>query len=138
MIPQDKLSRDGTGAVAPGEEDEAPLDPAQQRVVNRVRRLVLLSSLLMLVGFAVVFSTIIYRLVNRDTAIEDAGATLSLAMPALSADARLVGTAIDGERILLTFHDPDGFVLLMIDIASGRALRTIRLGREMAPPGDQR
>ncbi len=128
--------------VIKDDEDEKPLDPALIAVQARMRRLMLIAGLTLGIGIAAVFLAILYRIVSDDdspatppaaTVIPGAVSapatmtTVSRAAAGLSADARLVGTALDGTRALLTFEDGSGLVLIGIDTATGALLSRTRL-----------
>jgi hypothetical protein len=79
------------------DDDEKPLDPAQADIVRRMRRLTLLSSLIMVGGFLVVFGVIAYRMstsTGSDAPVE--------AKSALPAGARVVSTAASDGRLVVT------------------------------------
>lgn len=78
----------------------------------------------MALGLIAVFAAIVYK-------VGEAGKPRPLAARAepVAADiavppgARLVSTALDGERALLTMETPDGAAsLVLVDLASGRVL----------------
>jgi hypothetical protein len=80
-------------------QDDQPLDPAQEAIVRRLRRLMVLSSLIMLAGFLVVFGVIGYRLFTtpqQDSAIE--------ANVSLPAGARVLSTAASDGQLIITIE----------------------------------
>ncbi len=97
----------------------------------------LIAGLTLGLGIAAVFLAILYRIVSDDDspATAPAGtvipaatmATLSRAAAGVDPGARLVSTALDGGRALLTFEDDDGIVLVVIDTATGALLSRTRL-----------
>jgi hypothetical protein len=89
--------------------DDKPLDPAQAAVVQRLRRLMLISSLIMLGGLLAVFGVIAYRLSTTTTAT--AAATTEADAP-IEANIGL----------------PKGARVLSTTIANGRATVTMDLG----------
>jgi hypothetical protein len=106
-------------------ETEAPLDPAAARLRRKLVRLLFVSGGIMMLGLIAVFSTIVYKL-NEGAA----GRTsrFSAALPvegrvAIPIGARVVSTALDGDRALLTLSGPDGQTsLLLVDLADGAIL----------------
>jgi hypothetical protein len=83
----------------PLDDDEKPLDPAQAEIVRKMRRLTLVSSLIMIGGFLVVFGVIAYRM--STTAAPEKPAEANISLPA---GARLISTALDSGRIAVTFE----------------------------------
>jgi hypothetical protein len=80
-------------------QDDQPLDPAQEAIVRRLRRLMVLSSLIMLAGFLVVFGVIGYRLFTapqQDSAIE--------ANVSLPTGARVLSTAASDGQLIVTIE----------------------------------
>lgn len=107
------------------EDAEKPLDPAAQRLQQKMRRLVLISSLTMVLGLAAVFVAIIYR-INRidDTGVQDFVSSLSV--PA-GHDIRSA-TLSDG-KIVLLLHANGLETLNIFDAQSGQALGVVALNR---------
>jgi hypothetical protein len=115
--------------------EEKPLDPAVEQVQRRLRRLMLISALTLGFGIFAVFLAILYRLFTWEssspatplaaappaTAPLAAGAaipTLRTADLGVSPDARLVSSSLDGNRLLLTYADSQGSILVIIDLPS--------------------
>jgi cytochrome c biogenesis protein CcdA len=93
------------------DQDDQPLDPAQEAIVRRLRRLMVFSSLIMIAGFVVVFGVIGYRLLTapqQDSAIE--------ANVSLPVGARVVSTAVS-----------DGQLVVTLDIGGAVEVRTFDL-----------
>jgi hypothetical protein len=107
------------------DEDEKPLDPAAERLRRKMVRLLFVSGGIMLLGLIAVFASIVYKLNER---APDASSDFSAASPlegeiAMPAGHRIVSTALDGERALLTLAAPDGSTsLLLIDLTTGATL----------------
>jgi hypothetical protein len=114
-------------------EGEAPLDPAAERLRRKLVRLLVFSGGIMVLGLIAVFSAIVYKVGGSG---EGGVARLSATAPvearlAIPAGARIVATALDGDRALLTLATPDGSTsLLLVDLASGAPL-----GRYSVEPG---
>ncbi len=90
-----------------------------------MRRLMLIAGLTLGVGILAVFGAILYKIVligdKPPTAWQqgDAVPTLARADMGLSPGARLVSTASDGRRLILTYARPGGGQsLVFIDVAS--------------------
>ncbi len=97
------------------------------RVQAKMRRLMLIAGLTLGLGLLVVFGAILYKIaLAGDKAPLPAAWQPGDAIPALSAadmglpaGARLVSTASDGRRLILTYEAPGGgHALVFIDLAS--------------------
>jgi hypothetical protein len=109
--------------------DEAPLDPAQERLRRKLVRLLFVSGGIMALGLIAVFAAIVYKVGEAGRAREAAPAgTISAASPvaaeiALPPGHRLLATALDGDRALLTVETPDSTrALLLVDLATGTVI----------------
>ena len=119
----------GMAAYDPDDE-EAPLDPAAERLRRKLARLLIVSGGIMMLGLIAVFAAIVYKLgVLGDggpapLAAAEAGFPGELvdANIAVPPDARLVAADIDGARALLHLEAPDGSSLLLVDLATGEVL----------------
>jgi hypothetical protein len=115
--------------------DEKPVDPTFLRVQARLRRLMLIGGLTLGLGIIAVFAAILYRIATYDTtgkavAPDAATPTLSLAAMGLPADARLVSTALDGNRMALTYEAAGGGnTIVVIDIRAGTVVARTAIGR---------
>ena len=105
------------------DEDEKPLDPAVERVQRRLKRLILISGLTLGIGILAVFLAVVYRLMTyepraRPPAIiaGSAVSTLKRAELGVPADARLVSTALDGDRMALTYEAAGEATVVIIDL----------------------
>lgn len=78
-------------------DDEKPLDPAQARLVSRLRRLMRVSLAVMILGIAAVLAVIGYR-VFRTEGSRSAPDVTAL----VPKGARVVSTAAAGDRLLVT------------------------------------
>jgi hypothetical protein len=99
--------------------DETPLDPAQLRLQARLRRLVLISGGTLGLGIFAVLIAIVYRVGMIPAAAVPAtavpGAPVRAAATILPAGARLVGTNVDGNRIVLTYEVNGGTTVITVD-----------------------
>jgi hypothetical protein len=94
-------------------QDDKPLDPAQNDVVRRLRRLMLLSTLIMIAGFAVVFGVITYRLSIIGEEVGPIAANVSLPK-----GARVLSTAVAGERLVVTIESDGGTEVRVFDLST--------------------
>lgn len=89
-------------------------------------RLLFVSGGIMMLGFIAVFAAIVYKLNERAPAATTSA--FSAASPvegriAIPSGYRIVESALDGERSLLTLAAPDGSTsLLLVDLTSGATL----------------
>ena len=117
------------------DEEEAPLDPAAERLRRKLVRLLFVSGAIMVLGLIAVFSAIVYKVNGAGgSGVGQQGlasADLRTAPISLPQGARIVSTALDGERALLHVEAADGSAsLLLVDLASGDAIRTFPLAPE--------
>jgi hypothetical protein len=80
----------------PNSDDETPLDPAQAKIVAKVRWLMLISGFATVLGIAVVIGVIGYRVFRTD------GSVTSEMTALLPKGARVVSTAVAEDRIVVT------------------------------------
>jgi len=95
------------------ERDDEPLDPAQARVVRRLRGLMLFSGLVMVGGFLVVFGVIAYRLSAGAERGRSAESTVSLPK-----GARVVSTAVSEGKLLITIEIAGATEVRVYDLAT--------------------
>lgn len=118
------------------DDDEKALDPTLLRVQAKMRRLMLIAGLTLGVGMIAVFAAILYKIVLVGDKTPPATAWQpGDAIPALSnselgvpAGARLVSTAADGRRLILTYEEPGGHALVFIDLATLKVTGRLDLG----------
>jgi hypothetical protein len=117
------------------DDDEKPLDPTLVRVQARLRRLMLISLSTLAIGIFAVFAAILYRIVSADSSAVPDGAVVRVPAAALGlpADAHLVGTALDGDRISYTYETGGGVLTLIVDARSGAVVGRVALGGETPP-----
>ena len=77
---------------------------------------------LIVVGVIVMAVTIASRLSGMAEADPDLAETIALPMPV---GAKIVETALDGHRLVVRFDTPNGPVVQILDLASGRLLSTV-------------
>lgn len=100
-------------------DQEAPLDPAMERVQVKLKRLLAVSSLVMVLGFLAVLAAIIYKLSEGGTRPDgsDIAATV-----AIGKDGRVEGMAQADDRLILLVRSGAQSKLLYLDAATGRVL----------------
>jgi hypothetical protein len=105
-------------------DDEAPLDPAAERLRRRLVRLLFLSGGIMMLGLIAVFAAIVYKVrASGEGAVALSASSPVAANIAIPQGYRIVATALDGNHALLTLAGPDGSTsLLLVDLGSGRPL----------------
>jgi hypothetical protein len=114
----------GSAMTLYDETEEAPLDPAADRLRRKMVRLLFVSGGIMVLGLIAVFSAIVYKLNERaPSASAFSAASPVEAQIAIPDGYRIISTALDGERALVTLSAPDGSTsLLLIDLTSGATL----------------
>jgi hypothetical protein len=117
--------------------DEKPLDPEVARVQQRLRRLMLISGLTLGLGILAVFLAIVYRLVTYEgggapvAVVEGAVIpTVNRSALGLPADARLVSTSLDGNRVALSFEDGSGTTIIVFDMDRMAMVSRLRIAGE--------
>jgi hypothetical protein len=93
--------------------DEEALDPAQLRLMRRMRSLMLLSSLIMAGGFLAVFGVIAYRLsagTERGRSVE--------ATVGLPKGARVIATTVSGDRLAVTIEAAGTIEVRIFDLTT--------------------
>jgi hypothetical protein len=98
----------------------------------------LISGLTLGLGILFVFLAIVYRLVTYESGSSSPVATVEgAAIPTvtrsalgLPADARLVSTSLDGDRIALTFEDGAGSTIVVFDMDGMTVISRLRVAAE--------
>jgi hypothetical protein len=104
-------------------DDDKPLDPAQARIVAKVRWLMLISGFATVLGIAVVIGVIGVRLFRSDRTVGDVTALLPKG-------ARIVQTAIAGEAVVVTIEVNGAIELRTFDAHTMRQLGRLRFATE--------
>jgi uncharacterized membrane protein (DUF485 family) len=107
-------------------EEEAPLAPAQVRLVRQVRRIAVGSSVIMLLGFAVVISVIGYRLF---VAAERAAPSAESAI-LLPKGARVLSTTVSDGKLAVTIELSGAVEVRFYELATLRPAGRIRFATE--------
>jgi hypothetical protein len=117
------------------DEQEAPLDPAFEKVRRKMVRLLIVSASVIVLGLMAVVYSIVYR-VNRLPQPDTPGTTdaADLAAPAAQQFVKLPtgfvveSASMSGNRLLLLGAGPDGAKRIIIhDIGTGKTLTEIEL-----------
>ena len=111
--------------------DEEELNPEQERIVRRLRLLVGISTGLMAVGFVLVMSVIVWRLVKQDDAAPGS-AELQSVLP-VGKGQRITDTTSDGKRLFVTIEGEDGQQSILVFDAASLAYRGKIEGLAPAP-----
>jgi hypothetical protein len=119
------------------DQDEKPLDPEVLRVQQRLRRLMLISGLTLGLGILAVFLAIVYRLVTYESGGAPVAVVEGAAVPTvnrsalgLPAEARLVSTSLDGDRMALSFEDGSGTTIIVFDMRRMAVVARLRVAGE--------
>ena len=109
------------------DDDEKPLDAAQLRLQAKLKKLLLGSTLVMVVGFVAVFAAIFYRVTRSEVKpVPTFDHPLVAELP-LPDGARVTASRIDGDRLTLTMEGPKGATVLVLDLATMKAIRRLEL-----------
>jgi hypothetical protein len=109
--------------------EEKPIDPEQTRFMARVKLMMALSVFATLLGIAVVLGVVGYRVFRSGDAGAPAEATVLL-----PAGARIMQTALVGDRILITIEVPSGGVeIRSFDAQSFRPAGRLRFATSPRP-----
>jgi hypothetical protein len=109
----------------PHSDDEPPLDPAQAKIVAKVRWLMAISGFATLLGIAVVVSVIGYRVFRSEGSAVAADVTAQLPK-----GARIVATAVAGDRIVLTVENGGTLEIRTFDLKSLKPAGRLRFANE--------
>jgi hypothetical protein len=106
-------------------DDEAPLPPEQQRIVARVRWLMLISGFATLLGIAVVIGVIGYRFSRGN------GSTAAAEVTAmLPKGARVTATAVADDRLAVTIEQGGIVEVRTFDLKTLRPTGRLRFATE--------
>lgn len=117
----------------PYDEEEKPLDPAVVRVQERLRRLMLIAGLTLGLGLLAVLAGIVYRIVITDPGgsaalpKDAATPTVSLSGLGLAPGAQIVSSAMDGNRLSLTFADDTGTSVVIFEMPAMTVVGRLRV-----------
>ena len=103
---------------------EVPLDPQQEAMVRKLKRMAVFSSVLMIGGFLAVFGVIAYRLSNSPAPQTAAIPAITNALPKGS---RVVSTAVSDGRIVITLERDGVTEVRVFDLSTLQLRGTLRL-----------
>ena len=110
---------------AAAEPDEAPLDPAVERVHRKLRRLLVVSGLIMVLGFVAVFATIIYRVAGSGSGAQVEALVESVTLPP---QVKIISAVLGDRSVSVTLSHPDGRVeVVRYDLRSGNRISALGL-----------
>lgn len=122
-------SASNASAVSDDEGDVA-LDPAVERIRQRLKRLILVSSATLMIGLVAVLAAVIYRIGHSADKSALAPMAAEMTIPSvLPAGARVISTSLDGTLLAVTIDTAGTTRILVIDIATGKVVRRIGLGQ---------
>jgi hypothetical protein len=109
-------------------QGEAPLDPAMERVRQKLRRLILVSGTTVLIGFAAVLFAVMYKIApdRSKPALPGSAEPVAIA-DVLPAGARIVSTALDGTLLAMTIEAAGATRIVVVDLGTGAVVRRIDL-----------
>jgi hypothetical protein len=107
----------------PLSDDEKPLDPAQAKIVARVRWLMLLSGMATIIGIAVVVGVIGVKLFRGGNVTFDETALIPKG-------ARIVQTAVAGDYVVVTFDIGGATEIRSFDAKTLRQVGRLRFAVE--------
>ena len=106
------------------QDTEVPLDPQQEAMVRKLKRMAVFSSVLMIGGFLAVFGVIAYRLSSTPTPQPAAIPAITNALPK---GARVVSTAVSDGRIVVTLERDGITEMRVFDLSTLQLRGTLRL-----------
>jgi len=109
----------------PDQDDEKPLDPEQQRIVAKVRWLMLISGFATVLGIAVVIGVIGYRVFRSEGSVAPAEVTALLPK-----GAKVVAAAVTGDRIAVTVEIGGAIEVRTFDLMTLRPTGRLRFATE--------
>ncbi|HZP18612.1 MAG TPA: hypothetical protein VFB16_00255 [Bauldia sp.] len=106
--------------VSADSDQEAPLDPAMERVQRKLRRLMLIGGLTLGIGLLAVMGAIVYRLfaVTGGPPAPAPNAAVLVGSASIPAGSRLVASAVDGNRAVLTYEREGATAIVIVDLRS--------------------
>ena len=106
------------------QDTEVPLDPQQESMVRKLKRMAVFSSVLMIGGFLAIFGVIAYRLSNAPAPQAAAIPAITNALPKGS---KVVSTAVSDGRIVVTIERDGITELRVFDLMTLQLRGTLRL-----------
>ena len=101
------------------DQREAPLDPAIARVQARLRTMMLIAGGTLGIGLVAVFVAIAFRVAKSGNEAPPAGTPFQ-ALIEVATPGTIVGTQVDADRLSLTIDGPEGKVVEIHHLPSGK------------------
>jgi hypothetical protein len=101
-------------------------DAASEAVVARVRRISVISFLVMILGVGSVLAVIVYRLMT----VPAAGPLVSGTIPS---EGRLVSAVAAGDRLTVTHERPGGGLIVIYDLRTLKETHRVTVGGPQVP-----
>ena len=111
--------------TSPDPDDEKPLDPEQQKIVAKVRWLMLISGFATVLGIAVVIGVIGYRVYRSEGSVAPAEVTALLPK-----GAKIVSTAVADGRIAVTVEVGGSIEVRTFDLKTLKPTGRLRFATE--------
>jgi hypothetical protein len=121
-------------AISPGppdDDDEKPLDPAIERIRQRLKRLILVSSATLMIGVVAVLAAVIYRIgpVRDKPAL--IGSTIEASVAGvIPPGGRVISSSLSGTLLALTLDVGGSSSVVVIDLSTNRIVRRLALGSQ--------
>jgi hypothetical protein len=109
----------------PDTDNDKPLDPEQQRIVARVRWLMLISGFATVLGIAVVIGVIGYRVFRSEGSAGPAEVTAMLPK-----GAKIIATAVTEDRVAVTIDIGGSIEVRTFDVKTLRPVGRLRFATE--------
>jgi len=104
---------------------EVPLDPQQEAIVRKLKRMAIYSTALMVAGVLAIIGVIVYRLSNPAPAPK--AAPIAAITNALPKGSRVVSTAVSDGRIVVTIERNGITEMRVFDLSTLQLRGTLRL-----------
>jgi len=109
------------------DDDEKPLDAAQLRLQAKLKRLLMWSTGVMVIGLVAVLAAIFYRVTKADVKPAVAWDRPVIADVAMPDGGRVIDTRLDGARMAVTVESPKGASVLIVDLETMKVVRRLDL-----------
>jgi hypothetical protein len=120
--------------VSADEDEESPLDPAVERIRQRLKRLIFISVATLMLGLFAVIIAVLYKVGPvRDKSGLAARPGESVVAGVLPPGARILSSALDGRLLALTIADGGATRILVIDLDGAKVVRRLSLTDNTAP-----
>ncbi|MET0278804.1 MAG: hypothetical protein ABW198_10785 [Pseudorhodoplanes sp.] len=106
--------------------DGKPLDPAAQAVVNKVRRMSMISGIATLLGISVVVTMIGYRLYKSSDTVPAQVDAVAM----LPKGSKVIGTGVSGDRVVVTVEVNGVTEIRTFDLRSLQPAGRLRFANE--------